>query len=155
MPRMNYGINGKKHRFVYGNCVEESALAKQVTFPTVFHLASAKQNWWEHPSLWFQVLFAKRGPKLADSGRSEILNAGLLGNRLFLAALFLQRWEAHCRTENYHLARQKVGNTLLKCELRIAPTKIKPLHGSGWNTHMSFPLGTLVHHSTKNNGKKQ
>uniref|UniRef100_UPI0037E9981F beta,beta-carotene 15,15'-dioxygenase n=1 Tax=Semicossyphus pulcher TaxID=241346 RepID=UPI0037E9981F len=30
LPRLNYEGNGKKHRFVYGNIVEESALSKQV-----------------------------------------------------------------------------------------------------------------------------
>ncbi|KAM9337755.1 beta,beta-carotene 15,15'-dioxygenase [Symphorus nematophorus] len=30
LPRMNYDFNGKRHRFVYGSCVEESALSKQV-----------------------------------------------------------------------------------------------------------------------------
>uniref|UniRef100_A0AAQ6A0W5 Beta-carotene oxygenase 1 n=1 Tax=Amphiprion ocellaris TaxID=80972 RepID=A0AAQ6A0W5_AMPOC len=30
LPRINYDVNGKRHRFVYGNCVEESAVAKQV-----------------------------------------------------------------------------------------------------------------------------
>ncbi|XP_033964910.1 beta,beta-carotene 15,15'-dioxygenase-like [Pseudochaenichthys georgianus] len=30
LPRINYDFNGKKHRFVYGNCVEESALAKEI-----------------------------------------------------------------------------------------------------------------------------
>ncbi|XP_054479186.1 beta,beta-carotene 15,15'-dioxygenase [Anoplopoma fimbria] len=30
LPRMNYDINGKKHRFVYGNSVEESALTKEI-----------------------------------------------------------------------------------------------------------------------------
>lgn len=32
LPRINYDCNGKRHRFVYGNRVEESALSKQVTF---------------------------------------------------------------------------------------------------------------------------
>lgn len=31
LPRMNYDLNGKKHRFVYGSRVEESALSKQVS----------------------------------------------------------------------------------------------------------------------------
>lgn len=35
LPRMNYDFNGKRHRFVYGNCVEESAMAVKVTFPVV------------------------------------------------------------------------------------------------------------------------
>ncbi|XP_031706128.1 beta,beta-carotene 15,15'-dioxygenase [Anarrhichthys ocellatus] len=30
LPRMNYDFNCKKHRFVYGNCVEESVLAKEI-----------------------------------------------------------------------------------------------------------------------------
>ncbi|KAM3593587.1 uncharacterized protein V6R79_016439 [Siganus canaliculatus] len=30
LPRINYDINGKKHRFVYANCVEESALSKKI-----------------------------------------------------------------------------------------------------------------------------
>ncbi|KAK5850164.1 hypothetical protein PBY51_014435 [Eleginops maclovinus] len=30
LPRMNYDFNGKRHRYVYGNCVEESALAKEI-----------------------------------------------------------------------------------------------------------------------------
>lgn len=30
LPRINYDYNSKKHRFVYGNCVEESALSKQI-----------------------------------------------------------------------------------------------------------------------------
>lgn len=48
LPRINYDINGKKHRFVYGNCVEESALSKRVTFPFVCNLAIVKKNWWKH-----------------------------------------------------------------------------------------------------------
>lgn len=39
LPRINYDINSKRHRFVYGNCVEESALSKQVTAPIVLTLA--------------------------------------------------------------------------------------------------------------------
>lgn len=42
LPRMNYDVNGKRHRFVYGNCVEESALSKQVTFLIVSNSAIAK-----------------------------------------------------------------------------------------------------------------
>ncbi|XP_070842601.1 beta,beta-carotene 15,15'-dioxygenase [Chaetodon trifascialis] len=30
LPRMNYDVNGKKHRYVYGNCVEEPAQSKQI-----------------------------------------------------------------------------------------------------------------------------
>ncbi|XP_060919915.1 beta,beta-carotene 15,15'-dioxygenase [Labrus mixtus] len=30
LPRLNYDFNGKKHRFVYGNSVEESALSKEI-----------------------------------------------------------------------------------------------------------------------------
>lgn len=30
LPRMNYDANGKRHRFVYGNCVEHSVVSKQV-----------------------------------------------------------------------------------------------------------------------------
>lgn len=30
LPRINYDINGKRHRFVYGNCVEHSVVSKQV-----------------------------------------------------------------------------------------------------------------------------
>ncbi|KAI3355159.1 hypothetical protein L3Q82_018026, partial [Scortum barcoo] len=30
LPRINYDINGKRHRFVYGNWVEESALGEQI-----------------------------------------------------------------------------------------------------------------------------
>lgn len=36
LPRMNYDFNGKKHRFVYGNIVEVSALSNEVKFPDVF-----------------------------------------------------------------------------------------------------------------------
>lgn len=32
LPRINYDTNGERHRFVYGSCVEESALSKQVRF---------------------------------------------------------------------------------------------------------------------------
>lgn len=53
LPRMNYDINGKRHRFVYANCVTESALSKQVTFAIVFNLAIAVKCWWEHPCSWF------------------------------------------------------------------------------------------------------
>lgn len=35
LPRMNYDFNGKRHKFVYGTCVEESAMAVKVTFPVV------------------------------------------------------------------------------------------------------------------------
>ena len=31
LPRINYDINGKKHRFVYGCCAEKSAVATEVT----------------------------------------------------------------------------------------------------------------------------
>ncbi|XP_067343020.1 beta,beta-carotene 15,15'-dioxygenase isoform X1 [Channa argus] len=35
LPRINYDINGKRHRFVYGTCVEESTLkTKKVSFAT-------------------------------------------------------------------------------------------------------------------------
>lgn len=36
LPRINYDINGKKHQFVYGNCVAESALAKKVTSAALY-----------------------------------------------------------------------------------------------------------------------
>uniref|UniRef100_A0AAQ5XLJ0 Beta-carotene oxygenase 1 n=1 Tax=Amphiprion ocellaris TaxID=80972 RepID=A0AAQ5XLJ0_AMPOC len=56
LPRINYDVNGKRHRFVYGNCVEESAVAKQVTFPIVFNFALGESRWWEHPSLRFKCV---------------------------------------------------------------------------------------------------
>ncbi|XP_061614847.1 beta,beta-carotene 15,15'-dioxygenase [Phyllopteryx taeniolatus] len=31
LPRINYDFNSKRHRFVYGNCVEETVLSKEIT----------------------------------------------------------------------------------------------------------------------------
>lgn len=35
---MNYDFNGKKHQFVYGSNVEDSALTNKVTFPFLLDL---------------------------------------------------------------------------------------------------------------------
>lgn len=54
LPRMNYDFNGQKHRFVYGNCVADSALAKEVTFPPAFYWAD--ETSWVHPSRLIRVI---------------------------------------------------------------------------------------------------
>lgn len=51
LPRMNYDVNGKRHRFVYGNSVEESAVSKKVTFAIVFNLPIAWRDWWDRAAL--------------------------------------------------------------------------------------------------------
>ncbi|XP_010737874.2 beta,beta-carotene 15,15'-dioxygenase [Larimichthys crocea] len=49
LPRINYDINGKKHRFVYGNCVEESALSKQIA---KFDTETKKMVYWTEDNCW-------------------------------------------------------------------------------------------------------
>ncbi|XP_051266943.1 beta,beta-carotene 15,15'-dioxygenase [Dicentrarchus labrax] len=49
LPRINYGINGKRHQFVYGNCVEESALSKQIA---KLDTETKKMVYWSEDNCW-------------------------------------------------------------------------------------------------------
>ncbi|XP_047424328.1 beta,beta-carotene 15,15'-dioxygenase [Mugil cephalus] len=49
LPRINYDVNGKKHRFVYGNIVEESALSKQVG---KFDVETKEMIYWGEDNCW-------------------------------------------------------------------------------------------------------
>ncbi|XP_060950099.1 beta,beta-carotene 15,15'-dioxygenase isoform X2 [Limanda limanda] len=49
LPRINYDINGQKQRFVYGNCVEVSALAKEIS---KFDTETKKMVYWSEDNCW-------------------------------------------------------------------------------------------------------
>ncbi|XP_062297682.1 beta,beta-carotene 15,15'-dioxygenase isoform X2 [Scomber scombrus] len=49
LPRINYDINGEKHQFVYGNCVEESAHSKQIG---KFDTETKKMVYWGEDNCW-------------------------------------------------------------------------------------------------------
>ncbi|XP_056220621.1 beta,beta-carotene 15,15'-dioxygenase-like [Seriola aureovittata] len=49
LPRINYDFNSKRHRFVYGNCVEESALAKQIA---KFDTETKEMVCWTEDNCW-------------------------------------------------------------------------------------------------------
>ncbi|XP_044195813.1 beta,beta-carotene 15,15'-dioxygenase [Thunnus albacares] len=49
LPRINYDFNGKKHRFVYGSCVEESALSKQIG---KFDTETKEMVYWSEDNCW-------------------------------------------------------------------------------------------------------
>ncbi|KAM9839192.1 beta,beta-carotene 15,15'-dioxygenase [Aulostomus maculatus] len=49
LPRINYDLNGKKHRFVYGCCVEESALSKQIG---KFDTETKEVTHWSEDNCW-------------------------------------------------------------------------------------------------------
>uniref|UniRef100_A0A3Q2Z5W0 Beta-carotene oxygenase 1 n=1 Tax=Hippocampus comes TaxID=109280 RepID=A0A3Q2Z5W0_HIPCM len=49
LPRMNYDFNTKRHRFVYGNCVEESALSKEIM---KFDTESKQMLTWSEDNCW-------------------------------------------------------------------------------------------------------
>ncbi|XP_069573047.1 beta,beta-carotene 15,15'-dioxygenase [Brachyistius frenatus] len=49
LPRINYTVNGKRHQFVYGNCVEESALAKKIA---KFDTETKEMIYWSDDNCW-------------------------------------------------------------------------------------------------------
>ncbi|XP_075907224.1 beta,beta-carotene 15,15'-dioxygenase [Nelusetta ayraudi] len=49
LPRINYDCNGKRHRFVYGNRVEESALSKQIG---KFDTETKETVYWDEENCW-------------------------------------------------------------------------------------------------------
>ncbi|XP_039983181.1 beta,beta-carotene 15,15'-dioxygenase isoform X2 [Xiphias gladius] len=49
LPRINYDFNSKMHRFVYGNCVEESPLAKQIG---KFDTETKEMLYWNEDNCW-------------------------------------------------------------------------------------------------------
>lgn len=49
LPRINYDVNGKRHRFVYGNCVEESAQAKEIM---KFDTETKERLYWSEDNCW-------------------------------------------------------------------------------------------------------
>ncbi|XP_053716876.1 beta,beta-carotene 15,15'-dioxygenase isoform X1 [Synchiropus splendidus] len=49
LPRMNYGFNGKKHRFIYCNLVEKSALSKQAV---KFDTETKEMTIWAEDNCW-------------------------------------------------------------------------------------------------------
>ncbi|XP_040921779.1 beta,beta-carotene 15,15'-dioxygenase [Toxotes jaculatrix] len=49
LPRINYDFNGKRHRFVYGNCVVQSALAKQIG---KFDTETKEMICWDEENCW-------------------------------------------------------------------------------------------------------
>lgn len=73
---MNYDFNGQKHRFVYGNCVADSALAKEVTFPPAIYWAD--ETSWVHPSSLVRVICHEK-PEGFEGW--SIFNAIWMGNR--------------------------------------------------------------------------
>ncbi|XP_028288894.1 beta,beta-carotene 15,15'-dioxygenase [Parambassis ranga] len=64
LPRINYDVNGRRHQFVYGNIVEESAVSKQVA---KFDTETKKMLYWGEEKCWpLEPVFVPR-PK----GESE------------------------------------------------------------------------------------
>ncbi|XP_061877124.1 beta,beta-carotene 15,15'-dioxygenase [Entelurus aequoreus] len=58
LPRINYDLNGKSHRFVYGNCVEKSALAKEIG---KFDVETKQMLTWSEDNCWpSEPLFVPR-----------------------------------------------------------------------------------------------
>ncbi|XP_061777994.1 beta,beta-carotene 15,15'-dioxygenase [Nerophis ophidion] len=58
LPRINYDLNGKSHRFVYGNCVEQSALAKEIG---KFDVETKQMLTWSEDNCWpSEPLFVPR-----------------------------------------------------------------------------------------------
>uniref|UniRef100_A0A665V2M5 Beta,beta-carotene 15,15'-dioxygenase-like n=1 Tax=Echeneis naucrates TaxID=173247 RepID=A0A665V2M5_ECHNA len=49
LPRINYNFNGKKQQFVYGNCVEESALSRQIA---KFDTETKEVIYWSEDNCW-------------------------------------------------------------------------------------------------------
>ncbi|XP_071402888.1 beta,beta-carotene 15,15'-dioxygenase [Centroberyx affinis] len=49
LPRINYDNNGKRHRFVYGNCVETSAVATEIT---KFDTETKQMIKWSEDNCW-------------------------------------------------------------------------------------------------------
>ncbi|TNM96239.1 beta,beta-carotene 15,15'-dioxygenase [Takifugu flavidus] len=49
LPRINYDINGTRHRFVYGNCVEHSVVSKQIA---KFDTESKEMVFWTEENCW-------------------------------------------------------------------------------------------------------
>ncbi|CAF92469.1 unnamed protein product, partial [Tetraodon nigroviridis] len=49
LPRMNYDANGKRHRFVYGNCVEHSVVSKQIA---KFNTETKEMVYWSEKNCW-------------------------------------------------------------------------------------------------------
>ncbi|XP_058486127.1 beta,beta-carotene 15,15'-dioxygenase [Solea solea] len=49
LPRINYDVNGKKIRFVYGNCVAQSALANKIG---KFDTETKKTVYWNEDNCW-------------------------------------------------------------------------------------------------------
>ncbi|XP_074478685.1 beta,beta-carotene 15,15'-dioxygenase [Sebastes fasciatus] len=49
LPRMNYDLNGKRHQFVYGNCVEESALANEIA---KLDTETKERVYWRDENCW-------------------------------------------------------------------------------------------------------
>ncbi|XP_076014027.1 beta,beta-carotene 15,15'-dioxygenase [Genypterus blacodes] len=49
LPRINYAVNGKKHKFVYGNCVESSALATRIG---KFDTETKEMVCWSEDNCW-------------------------------------------------------------------------------------------------------
>ncbi|XP_070709010.1 beta,beta-carotene 15,15'-dioxygenase [Pempheris klunzingeri] len=49
LPRINYDVNGKRHRYVYANCVEESALSKKIG---KFDTQTKEKVYWSEDNCW-------------------------------------------------------------------------------------------------------
>lgn len=49
LPRINYDLNGKKYRFVYGSIVEKSAMSKQVA---KFDTETKTMLYWDEENCW-------------------------------------------------------------------------------------------------------
>lgn len=49
LPRINYDVNGKRHRFIYCSCVEKSALAKEIA---KFDTETKERICWSEDNCW-------------------------------------------------------------------------------------------------------
>lgn len=104
LPRINYDCNGKRHRFVYGNRVEESALSKQVTFlnPAVLLRSSVGTSDFKSPK-----------SDLLTNGPRQLQNKC----RNYCFIFLLQKKEVCYRSENCLLTQRqkKKKNVFFNC----------------------------------------
>ncbi|XP_034021753.1 beta,beta-carotene 15,15'-dioxygenase [Thalassophryne amazonica] len=49
LPRMNYDVNGKRHRFVYGSCVEKATVSKAIG---KFDTETKEMDCWSESNCW-------------------------------------------------------------------------------------------------------
>lgn len=121
LPRINYDCNGKRHRFVYGNRVEESALSKQVTFlnPAVLLRSSVGTSDFKSPK-----------SDLLTNGPRQLQNKC----RNYCFIFLLQKKEVCYRSENCLLTQRQIKKiNKWFFEVQIFFLTVIPSIPSSWN----------------------